>query len=70
MKEFDFLDDEGVLPVLYLAEISTLNPMYKCCWMYMHCVRYDYASQQHGELLPRILNKDLAATACQIKGHN
>ena len=31
MKEFDFLPDERVLPVLYLAEIPTLTPMYKCC---------------------------------------
>ncbi|KAK2555943.1 hypothetical protein P5673_022222 [Acropora cervicornis] len=23
--------DDGVLPVLYLAEIHTLTPMYKCC---------------------------------------
>ena len=31
VKEFDFLPDEGVLPVLYLAEIPTITPMYKCC---------------------------------------
>ena len=69
MKAFDFLPDEVVLPVLYLAEIPTLTPMYKCCCAHM-CVKYDYASQQHGGLLTRILNNALAVTPCQIKGHN
>ena len=65
MKEFDFLPDKGVLPVLYLAEIPTPTPMYKCCCAL--CVRYDYASQQHRGFLTRILNNALAVTACQIK---
>ena len=64
-ERFDFLPDEGVLPVLYLAEIPTLTPMYKCCCAL--CLGYDYASQKHGGLLTRILNNDLVVTACQIK---
>ena len=75
MKEFDFLPDEGVPSVLYLAEIPTLTPMYKCC-----CARYasgmitvcklNVESQQDGGLLTRIPNNSLDVTACQIKGHN
>ena len=62
---FDFLPDERVLPVLYLAEIPTLTPHVQ-----MLCVRYDYANYSLKGLLTRVLSNALAVTACQIKGHN
>ena len=44
MKKFDFLPDEGVLPVLYLAEILTHPQPHVQMLLRTLCVSYDYAN--------------------------